>query len=509
MVAGSSPAAPTIPPPRSNLYNAFVKLTTFRWFDDTSIGTRLGAGFGLLLLLLVGYGIFSIREMELLAGLGNALYDHPMTSGHAIRDANTAILKMHRAMLQVPRSSEQQLLELEKVVAENEQMVRSHLATLETSFLGTKESLRAVENSFAAWAPIRARVISLRHEGKLDESLRMTQVMGASQVALIEDDMDALRSFSSARATSFVLDMKKTEDRVRLITGLLLGSSILLSALVGWLTAQSIRRPVSALSEAATKVADGDYTQYVDFKAKSELGTQARVFNMMVKSIREQTEIIKQKNEENERLLLNILPAPIAGRLKSGERTIADSYGEVTVLFADIVGFTQFSSGLPVAELVGMLNELFSAFDAAAAREGVEKIKTIGDAYMAVSGMPSRCLDHTEKILRLAIRMLSAVETFNEHRGTTLNLRIGINRGPVVAGVIGTHKFIYDLWGDTVNIASRMESTGLPGRIQVTEAAYDYLKDRCDFEARGEVAVKGKGMMPVFLLRQAGELTPS
>jgi len=226
---------------------------------------------------------------------------------------------------------------------------------------------------------------------------------------------------------------------------------------------------------------------------------------MMVKSIREQTEIIRQKNEENEQLLLNILPAPIAGRLKSGERTIADAYGEVSVLFADIVGFTKFSAGMPVTELVDMLNELFSGFDAAAIQEGVEKIKTIGDAYMAVSGMPSRCSDHTEKIIRLACSMMDSVAHFNQHRGTNLSLRIGINRGPVVAGVIGTHKFIYDLWGDTVNIASRMESTGVPGRIQVTEAAYEYLKDRYEFEARGEVAVKGKGMMPAYLLERSTE----
>ena len=299
--------------------------------------------------------------------------------------------------------------------------------------------------------------------------------------------------------------MKEAEDNMLIFTVILLVGSILISAMVGWMTTRSIRHPVVALSEAAVRVAEGDYTQHVAFEARSELGTQTRVFNMMVKSIREQTEIIRQKNEENEQLLLNILPAPIAGRLKSGERTIADAYGEVSVLFADIVGFTKFSAGMPVTELVEMLNELFSGFDAAAVREGVEKIKTIGDAYMAVCGMPSLCSDHTEKILRLACSMMDSVARFNQHRGTELSLRIGINRGPVVAGVIGTHKFIYDLWGDTVNIASRMESTGIPGRIQVTEAAYEYLKDRYEFEARGEVAVKGKGMMHAYLLERSTE----
>ncbi len=488
-----------------------MQLITFRWFDDTSIGTRLAAGFGLLLVLLIGYGIFSIREMETLAALGDALYEHPMTSGHALRDANVGILKMHRAMLQVPASDDAGLADLERTVAENKVVVERNFRILEHSFLGGQDAVLKLERSFADWGPIRAEVIRLRHEGNLRESTRTTQVLGASQVARIEADLDAMQQFSSAKANAFIQDMKYTENRVRLFTGILLAGSILVSFLIGFLTTNSIRRPVVALSQAAAKVAEGDYTQHVDFEARSELGTQTRVFNMMVKSIREQNEIIRQKNEENEQLLLNILPAPIAGRLKSGERTIADAYAEVSVLFADIVGFTKFSSGMPGAELVGMLNDLFSGFDAAAVTAGVEKIKTIGDAYMAVSGMPSRCNDHTEKIFRLAILMMESITSFNERRGTSLSLRIGINRGPVVAGVIGTHKFIYDLWGDTVNIASRMESTGVPGRIQVTEAAYEYMKDRLAFEARGEVSVKGKGMMPVFLLNleNIGDVVPA
>ena len=478
-----------------------MKLKTFRWLDDSSIGTRLGTGFGLLLLLLIGYGLFSVGEIATISALGTSLHDHPMTSGEAVRDANIAILKMHRAMLQIPRASDAQLEVLERVVADNLAVVQARFRVIEDRFLGDKATVLALEKGVADWAPIRAEVIRLRHLGKLDQSTRTTAVIGAGQVALIEEEMDAMTAFSSGKAAEFIGDMNRTQDKLRLITWLLLALSVAFSALVALVITRSIRRPVVALSGAASKVAEGDYTQYVDFAARSELGTQTRVFNMMVKAIREQTEIIKQKNEENERLLLNILPAPIAGRLKSGARTIADAYGEVTVLFADIVGFTKFSSSLPGPELVEMLNELFSAFDAAAAREGVEKIKTIGDAYMAVAGLPSMCADHTEKIFRLAGGMMGAIEAFNRHRGTQLSLRIGINRGPVVAGVIGTHKFIYDLWGDTVNIASRMESTGVPGRIQVTEAAYEYMKDQCEFEPRGEVAVKGKGMMPVFLLK--------
>lgn len=204
---------------------------------------------------------------------------------------------------------------------------------------------------------------------------------------------------------------------------------------------------------------------------------------------------------ENLRLLLNILPAPIADRLRSGDEHIADAFGEVTVLFADIVGFTQLAGSMPAGEVVELLNDLFTRFDQAARELGIEKIKTIGDAYMAVCGLPDPCADHIERMMDMALRMLQIARDFSSERRMTLNLRIGVNAGPVVAGIIGTRKFIYDLWGDTVNLASRMESHGVPGAVQVTRPVFEKMRDRYEFEERGPIEVKGKGTVETWILR--------
>ncbi len=204
---------------------------------------------------------------------------------------------------------------------------------------------------------------------------------------------------------------------------------------------------------------------------------------------------------ENERLLLNVLPPSIASRLRSGEEHIADRYAEVTVLFADIVGFTELASSMPAHVLVDLLNDLFSRFDLTAQELGIEKIKTIGDAYMAVCGLPEACEDHTERILKMALRLMEITRSFKETCGVPVRLRIGINTGPVVAGVIGRNKFIYDLWGDTVNLASRMESYGVPDTIQVTRGVFEKLCSQYSFEARGPIEVKGKGAVETWMLR--------
>ena len=228
-----------------------------------------------------------------------------------------------------------------------------------------------------------------------------------------------------------------------------------------------------------------------------------------VESVGEHSKFIEQKNAENERLLLNILPGAIAERLKHGEQSIADGFAEVTVLFADVVGFTAFSAQTPAGELVALLNDLFSRFDAASQRHGIEKIKTIGDCYMAVCGLPKPRPDHARVMTEMALEMLRVLRDFNRDRGTNLQLRIGLNSGPVVAGVIGSIKFIYDLWGDTINLASRMESTGVPGAIQVSESVYRELCGAYKFEERGLIELKGKGKLPAWLLREEGVRTES
>jgi class 3 adenylate cyclase len=206
---------------------------------------------------------------------------------------------------------------------------------------------------------------------------------------------------------------------------------------------------------------------------------------------------------ENERLLLNILPSPIADRLRAGELLIADRFDDVTLMFADIVEFTRLSASLSPHELVGVLNEVFTVFDGLVDRYGLEKVKTIGDAYMVVGGMPERSDDHPERIVAMALDLAESVGRIEAATRLGITFRIGIHCGPVVAGVIGTRKFIYDVWGDTVNMASRMESLGVPGRVQVTHAIADRIGSSFDLEARGLIEVKGKGPTPTyFVLRR-------
>jgi PAS domain S-box-containing protein len=209
---------------------------------------------------------------------------------------------------------------------------------------------------------------------------------------------------------------------------------------------------------------------------------------------------LQNSQEQTENLLLNILPKTIADRLKTDTSAIAEQFEEVTILFSDIVGFTPLSAQMQPTELVNLLNEIFSTFDKFSDKLGLEKIKTIGDAYMVVGGLPVKHPNSAEAIAQMALEMQSSITQFQSRYGPTLQIRIGINTGPVVAGVIGVKKFSYDLWGDAVNVASRMESSGLPGKIQVTETVYERLKHQFHFEERGPVEVKGKGEMMTYWL---------
>jgi class 3 adenylate cyclase len=210
--------------------------------------------------------------------------------------------------------------------------------------------------------------------------------------------------------------------------------------------------------------------------------------------------LLLAEQDRSERLLLNVLPAPIAARLKQGEAVIADRFPEVTVLFADLAGYTASSDRSSPERLVQVLDDLFTAFDRLAQRHGLEKIKTVGDAYMVAGGLPVPRPDHAQAVAEMALAVLQEVGRHLDPSGQPLAVRIGIDTGPVVAGVIGTAKFSYDLWGDTVNTASRMESQGVVGCIQVTERTYRRLRDRYRFERRGPVQVKGKGELVTWFL---------
>jgi class 3 adenylate cyclase len=228
-------------------------------------------------------------------------------------------------------------------------------------------------------------------------------------------------------------------------------------------------------------------------------------YQMDVSARREFTamRLLGEERERSERLLLNILPAPIAERLKASADSIAEHSDSVTVLFADIVGFTPLSASKTPQALVELLNRIFSEFDALADAHGLEKIKTIGDAYMAVAGLPNPWPDHAARAARMALAMHDVIGQVAAETGEKLALRIGLHSGPVVAGVIGRRKFTYDLWGDTVNTASRMESHGVPGTIHCTEATATLLQGVFQLQARGAIEIKGKGEMHTFLMTPA------
>lgn len=218
--------------------------------------------------------------------------------------------------------------------------------------------------------------------------------------------------------------------------------------------------------------------------------------------------LLELERVKSERLLLNILPVSIAQRLKNNSAVIADHFDSTTVMFCDIVGFTDLSEKVTPKELVGHLNRIFCAFDDLAEKHGLEKIKTIGDNYMVAGGFPEKSDSHVKDIASMALDMLAVVDAYDDETDQTFQIRLGIHTGPAVAGVIGIKKFAYDVWGDTVNTASRMESSGQPGRIQLSEQAAELLKSDFVVEERGVVEVKGKGNMKTFWLVSRRNATP-
>ncbi|HJU00739.1 MAG TPA: adenylate/guanylate cyclase domain-containing protein, partial [Actinomycetes bacterium] len=266
----------------------------------------------------------------------------------------------------------------------------------------------------------------------------------------------------------------------------------------GWALAVVAWFGLSPLAFVALSDLPGPFATQILSGAVSDLALLAALL-LLGEAIRGRR-LLQAEQERSEGLLLNVLPAPIAARLKQGEAVIADRFPEVTVLFADLVDFTAASDRSSPERVVQVLAELFAAFDRLAAGHRLEKIKTVGDAYMVAGGLPTPRLDHAEAVAEMALALREEVGRHLDPAGRPLQLRIGIDSGPVVAGVIGTAKFSYDLWGDTVNTASRMESTGVPGCIQVTERTWRRLRDRYRFERRGPVQVKGKGELVTWFL---------
>jgi class 3 adenylate cyclase len=265
---------------------------------------------------------------------------------------------------------------------------------------------------------------------------------------------------------------------------------------LGWFAAFGVVVVASGVLDPLIAPAEVPVGVRIAFAVMNVLGVTATAFLLLRYFVLER----EKERAKSERLLLNVLPAPIAARLRDAETTIADRADAVTVLFADLVGFTTMAASADADDVVNLLNGLFSRFDELAERHGLEKIKTIGDAYMMVGGLPTPRPDHAEAVADMALEMIREIGGRRAGDGPPLELRIGIDTGPVVAGVIGIRRFIYDVWGDTVNTASRMESHGVPGRIQVTERTYAALCDRYAFEERGTIDVRGRGPMRTWFL---------
>ena len=292
---------------------------------------------------------------------------------------------------------------------------------------------------------------------------------------------------------------------VTLVTMLVLGRIVIRPLLL-------LRDDLLVVGEA---IAQHEKPQFASLEriAANELGEVASAFGAMYariyQEIRDRQEAeadLRLQEQKADRLLRNILPAAIATQLKdnlSNRGAIATRFETATILFADIVKFTEMAANTSPTALVCQLNDIFSAFDAIADRHGLEKIKTIGDAYMVVGGVPSPQANHAEAVMAMAIEMMAFAEGYDMGDDRRLCLRIGMNTGPVVAGVIGTKKFSYDLWGDAVNIASRMESHGIVNRIQLSEDTYLRLKECYEFEDRGYLQIKGRGEMRAFLLAES------
>lgn len=298
------------------------------------------------------------------------------------------------------------------------------------------------------------------------------------------------------------------------IAGLVLIISVFVTSATLFVLGKNVILPIIKLRldliEAGKAIVDNKpvpkfYSNLI--QRNDELGDVIVTFKTMFEKIhqatleRNQAEAdLRLEKDKSEKLLLNILPLAIAEKLKKNQGCIAERFEETTILFADLTDFTGISSRSSPTQIVTILNEIFSEFDRLADKYELEKIKTIGDAYMVAGGIPIPKSNHATAIAEMALEMQQIIQTFRYNDSQLLNLRIGINTGPVVAGVIGLKKFSYDLWGDAVNIASRMESQGLPGQIQVSHTTYQKIKDSYLLEERGIITIKGKGEMRTYWL---------
>lgn len=276
---------------------------------------------------------------------------------------------------------------------------------------------------------------------------------------------------------------------------------MLLVTLVAMGLAYVFIKPISMLIAGARKVEAGEGDEIAALKSQDEFGELAKSFNAMLRSLRTQTSLIEVKNRENEQLLLSVFPAAVAKRLKRGEKDIAETASNVSVLFSELTGFAKLSESMTASEVVAILNDLVTAFDEATERYGMEKIKTIGDSYMAVCGLLVPHLDHDKRAIDFAIEMLAMIRRFSSERGFSLNIRIGIDSGDVVAGIVGRSKFIYDAWGKPINVAGELKAACPPGAVLVSQNVHTRIHDLYDFEPMGDIRVDGEVALTAWRLK--------
>ena len=333
----------------------------------------------------------------------------------------------------------------------------------------------------------------------------------------IMEPIDAFLMMVNDRTNAELKGLNRYASQV--LAGLIATSIGLLGviAVLVWVLRARFLRPTAALLTTVGEIGEGNLDARTHVSGSDELGTLAGAVDSMTVRLkaalgeveekadqaRLQAEELATERDHSEKLLHNILPAPIAERLKGGESMIAETFPEVTVLFADIVGFTRLAEKIGPREIVTMLNDVFGRFDELAVKHDLEKIKTIGDCYMVVGGVPTRSATHCQQTARFALDALKSFEEYAASFPHPLRIRVGMHTGTVVAGIVGTQKFAYDLWGDVVNVAARYESTAEPNRIHVSDAVRVRLVDDFDFEDAGEVELKGKGQMRSWFLIDA------
>jgi class 3 adenylate cyclase len=393
---------------------------------------------------------------------------------------------------------------LDRAAADIDQVQRAlaRLASLPTSPVTDMAEIRQESQRFVASLD---RILALCREGNIDQAGVVLLQEAQPSANKLKELINRLVANVEADMAGCIEESQSAYRRAQMVViGFALGS-ILLGIFLGHMISGFIVGPLRQIGARLGRIATGEFDQFVSVPNRDELGALAENVNRASKQLGELYTEVQTEKERSEELLLHILPRPIAARLRRGETPIADDIPEATILFADLAGFTALSSTMVAVEIVEMLDLLFSRFDALATRFGVEKIKTIGDGYMVAGGVPDPRPDHAAAVVEMALAMGEATNVATRALGVLgqpLRVRIGIHSGPLIAGVLGTNKLIYDVWGDTVNTASRMEKYGEPGRIHVSAATRALLGDLYRFECRGNIEVKGKGKMETYFLER-------